>query len=233
VRRCLGTQDLRPADRALWDSRRERRRFARNVAVDAALQGDWPGVKVNVGGVEVQLDVVAIYAAVVSTVLGIVRLIDFRTSRERLHFSVYVAELWTKDPAWREKPRPEFVAIAIGNRAPMPLHITSVGFMLRRGTGLYSNPIPGLTPALPKRLEPSEGLTWYMLPAALQGGVSVDQLQAVYAFDGASRRYVRPISRQEREQLRKVIGPELTSWQQRLAAWWRRRWWTRPEPRRA
>lgn len=117
------------------------------------------------------------------------KLFEFREARQRLHFSVYVAELWTDDPAQQGKPRPEYVAIAIGNRAPMPLHITSVGFMLRRGTGLFSNAIPGLTPILPKRLEPSEGLTWYMLPAALQKSVSVDQLRDVYAFDGASRRY--------------------------------------------
>lgn len=103
--------------------------------------------------------VVATYAAALSSVLAIVRLIEFRQVRERLHFSVYSAELHSGDPATRNAPNPKFVAIAVGNRAPWPLHITHVGFTLARGTALYSNPIPGLSPTLPKKLEPSEGLT--------------------------------------------------------------------------
>jgi len=159
-------------------------------------------------------EVLAIYAAIVSTTLAIVRLVEFRASRERLHFSVYAAEIFSADPTLKDKPRPEMIAIHAGNRAPFPLHITHIGFMLRRGTGLFSNPIPGQAP-LPKKLEPSEGLTWLMLPDKLRealGALGVNEIAKVYAYDGSSRKYERRLTRGERKHLRPLLGPAPQPW---------------------
>lgn len=178
--------------------------------------------------------VLAIYAAGLSSALAVLRFFEFLESRERLHFSVYAAEIFSEDPAAAGKPRPEVVIIAIGNRAPFSLHVTGISFMLRSGRGLMQlNPPVGM-PTLPKRLEPSEGMTWVMLPGKLRealGPRGVDEIKTVVANDGSGRKYERELTRSEREHLRKVLGPALASWQQRLGAWAHRRWWSRPRRR--
>lgn len=177
--------------------------------------------------------VLAVYAALLSSALGFLRWLDFRQARERLHFSVYAAEILSEDPS---EPRQSVVTIAIGNRAPFPLHITSIAFIMRSGSGLMQlNPPLGM-PKLPQRLEPSQGFNWMLLPDKLREGLGdrgVDEIRTVLAYDGSGRRYERELTGWEREHLRKVIGPELTTWRQRLGAWSHRRWWTRPRPRRA
>lgn len=180
--------------------------------------------------------VVAIYAAVVSSALAILRILDFRQSRERLHFNVYAAEVLSEDPAAQGKPRPQIVTIAIGNRAPLPIHVTSIAFILRSGTGLMQLNPPLGTPKLPQRLEPSQGFNWVLLPDKLReslGDRDVDEIRTVLAYDGSGWKYEREITRWEREHLREVVGPQLTTWRQRLGAWVHRRWWSRPRRGRA
>lgn len=168
--------------------------------------------------------VIAVYAAVVSSVLAVMRLTEFRQGRERLHFSVYAGQLHSADPALLGLPKPEYVVIAIGNRAPFAVHITHIGFTLRGGTALLTNPIAGGI-TLPKKLEPTEGLIWLIEPDRLAENMPdcTDDLLDVYAFDGSGRRYERRITRKEREQLRRLVGPKLTTWGACVRAWWIRR----------
>lgn len=119
-------------------------------------------MKVTIGGAEI--DVLAIYAAIVATVVAVVRIIDWFQAGERLHFSVYPADVMSEAPDYKLKPHSKAVIVAVGNRAPFPLHVTHIAFKLRRGTALMQLRPPAGTPTLPKKLEPSEGLSWVMVP---------------------------------------------------------------------
>ncbi len=120
-------------------------------------------MKIAVADVTLELDVLAAYAAVVATILGVLRVIEWRETRQRLHFSIYPADLMSELPDYKLKRESTVLVIAVGNRAPYPLHVTHIAFRLRRGTALMQMRPPAGAPTLPKKLEPSEGLDWLMV----------------------------------------------------------------------
>lgn len=169
--------------------------------------------------------ILAVYSAVLASVLAVIRILDWTEAHQRIHFAVYPGEIVSGDPALKDKPRPLYTIISIGNRASFPLHIVHIGFTLRGGSALMQMQPPLGSPRLPTKLEPSEGFAWVMVPENIRevlGDRGVDEIAEVYANDGAGRLYGRSLTRREREGLRKSIGPPLTTWQQRLSAWWTR-----------
>lgn len=149
-------------------------------------------------------DVLAIYAAAVSSTLAVLRVVEFRSSRRRVHLRIANSLLYSANPA---RPKPTSVlAIHIGNRAPFPLHISSVGLMLKNGKGLYFMQIAEL-PAIQQKLEPTAGTMLGIYPHKLAEAIkTADEVKSVYCNVGSGETYERKISRAERKEITDALA---------------------------
>lgn len=155
--------------------------------------------------------VVAIYGALVSSALGVLRVFEFLEGRRRIHFSVSYSTLLSGGPI---ATRTNLITIDIGNRGPVPIQLSSVGLRLRDKSGLALQQVAELwhSQQLPARVEPSSGFVMGLVPKnlgeAIGGANGVTRLARVYCTDGAGRVYSRRLSKRELTDIRKAIEAE-------------------------
>jgi len=154
-------------------------------------------------------EVLAIYGAVLSSVLALVKIAEFRAANRRIVLSVYIANLVGEGE--RPADTAEFVMISVGNQGPIPLEITHIGFALNTGASLLQlNPVPPF-PRLPVVVQPSSGLRMGFVPQKLaealeaKPGRKPESITRVFCSDGSSRDYSRRLSRRERKAIRSAL----------------------------
>ncbi len=153
-------------------------------------------------------DLLAAYGAALASLLGVIRLVEFWESRKRIHFAVAHSVLFSGGLV---PDRTNVITIHVGNRGPIPIHLSSIGFLLKDRKGLLFQQIAELqfSQQLPSKVEPSEGFVMGVLPAklgeSLGGADGVRKLAQVYCTDGSGRTYERRLTRRETQQIRKAI----------------------------
>jgi hypothetical protein len=152
----------------------------------------------------------AVYAAAVSTGLGVLRVIEFFESRRRIVFGIVLSELiepgisdeYAEVPAFRRT----LLIIRVNNRGPVSVPLSTVSLMLKNKTGLIFNQVAGLPPA--DKIDPSDSFVLGIEPAQLLkalGPKGEDQVVAVQCHDRAGRTYSKRPSKNDRKQIRLTL----------------------------
>jgi hypothetical protein len=155
--------------------------------------------------------VLAVYAAVVSTALGVLRWIEFGESRRRIVFSVVLSEIvepilislgGSEPPTFRRT----LLVVHLNNRGPVPIPLNKVSFMLKNGEGLIFNQAAGMPQT--DKIDPSDSYMLGIEPAQLLkaiGPKGEGQVVRVQCHDRAGREYGRRISGADRKQIRLTL----------------------------
>lgn len=148
----------------------------------------------------------AVYGALVSTVLAAIRLIEFRVSRERVRLDVGYSILISANPP--DQTKLPIIAIGVRNLGGLPLHLNTVGLQTKKGPGFLFNQVAGMTP-LPTKVEPTDGFLMAVLPEKLAeslGPRGADELYTVHCTDGAGTTYERKLTKRERQEIAKALA---------------------------
>lgn len=156
-------------------------------------------------------DVIAALALGVSGALAALRTYEFVQAHKRVSFQITYSTLVSGDPSRTE--RPSFLTIHVGNRWTLPMQVTTIGFYLKKGTGLLFTQIEALhmlQQRLPTTLAPTEGFTLGIRPDKLYEAVKDDggskAITSVYCFDASGRGYKRKVTKRELEQIDKAFA---------------------------
>jgi len=149
----------------------------------------------------------AIYAAAVSSALGVLRWIEFRETRRRVVFSLVLSEL--VEPVMislgggtAPTLRRTLLVVHVNNHGPVAIPLSKVSFVLNNGQGLIFNQAAGMP--LSDKIEPSDTYMLGIEPATLFksiGPKGEGQVVRVQCHDRAGREYGRRITDADRKQI--------------------------------
>jgi hypothetical protein len=132
----------------------------------------------NSGTTNIPTLIVAIYAAVVSTVTGLVQLLNYRRDRDKIKITVQKNMRIYGDPRYADKT---LTIVKVVNAGRRPVTITSIGVEC-----LFPNPhgvFPDTNPNLPYEL--TEGK--YLVAQANQEGLDFSIIQCWFVCDALGR----------------------------------------------